>query len=135
MMNLALRSIFVDSCKRFLHALKSYDVGVRLYFPSEGRRAEVFFIAVKNPSPLPGFNPRTLGLIASTLTITSPKRLCNILIFTECIHPPALLQHSNVTAMPRSIAGKRFLKVITLMLSHYSECVLKWPKWDTLIET
>jgi hypothetical protein len=31
------------------------------------------FVALKNPSPLPGLNPRTLGPIASTLTITPPR--------------------------------------------------------------
>jgi hypothetical protein len=33
------------------------------------------FIALKNPSPWSGFNPRTLGPIAITLTITPLKRL------------------------------------------------------------
>jgi hypothetical protein len=33
-----------------------------------------FFIALKNPSSQPGFNPRTLGPMANTLTITSPRR-------------------------------------------------------------
>jgi hypothetical protein len=32
------------------------------------------FIAVKNPSPWPGVNPRLLGSVASTLTSTPPKR-------------------------------------------------------------
>jgi hypothetical protein len=31
------------------------------------------FIAVKNSSPLPGFNPRNLCPVASTLTITPPR--------------------------------------------------------------
>jgi hypothetical protein len=29
------------------------------------------FIALKNPSPRPGFNPRTLGLMPSTLNVTT----------------------------------------------------------------
>jgi hypothetical protein len=33
------------------------------------------FIALKNPSPLPGSNPRPLGPVASTLIITPPRRL------------------------------------------------------------
>jgi hypothetical protein len=33
------------------------------------------FIALNNPSPRLGLNPRTLGLMASTLTITPPRRL------------------------------------------------------------
>jgi hypothetical protein len=32
-------------------------------------------IALKNPSPRPGLNTRTLGPMASTLTITPPRRL------------------------------------------------------------
>jgi hypothetical protein len=33
------------------------------------------FIALKNPSSLPGLNPRTLGPVASALTIAPPRRL------------------------------------------------------------
>jgi hypothetical protein len=32
------------------------------------------FVALKNPSPLPGLNPRPLGPVASTLTTTPPRR-------------------------------------------------------------
>jgi hypothetical protein len=32
------------------------------------------FIALKNPSPLLGLNPRPLGPVASTLTTTPPRR-------------------------------------------------------------
>jgi hypothetical protein len=34
------------------------------------------FIALKNPSPRPGLNPRPLGPVSSTLTTTPPTRLC-----------------------------------------------------------
>ena len=37
-----------------------YDMGRRLYFPSEGRRAEDFF-ALKNPTASAGFEPANLG--------------------------------------------------------------------------
>jgi hypothetical protein len=40
-------------------------------------------IALKNPSSRPGFNPRTLGLMASTLTITPPRRLA----YTHILQP------------------------------------------------
>ena len=33
----------------------------QLYFPSEGRRAEDFFFALKNPTALAGFEPVKLG--------------------------------------------------------------------------
>jgi hypothetical protein len=73
MMNLALRSIFVHTCKGSLTCRKVLGPtwGRRLYFSSEGRRTEDF-IALKNPSP--GLNARTLGM-TSTLTITPPRRL------------------------------------------------------------
>jgi hypothetical protein len=43
------------------------------FLPKEG--ALRIFIALKNPSPRPGLNPRTLGPMASTLTITPPTQL------------------------------------------------------------
>jgi hypothetical protein len=33
------------------------------------------FMALENPSPLSGLNPRTLGPVASTLTTAPPRRL------------------------------------------------------------
>jgi hypothetical protein len=33
------------------------------------------FIALKNPSPRPGLNPRPLGTLTSTLTTKPPRRL------------------------------------------------------------
>jgi hypothetical protein len=52
--------------------LTTWDL--RLYFPSEGRCDVVFFIALETSSPRPGFNPRPLGPVASTLTTTPPRR-------------------------------------------------------------
>jgi hypothetical protein len=46
-------------------------------FPSEGRNAADFF-ALKNPSPLPGLNPRPLGPVTSIQTTTPPRRPRNI---------------------------------------------------------
>jgi hypothetical protein len=37
------------------------------------------FTALKNPSPLPGLNTRTLGPTASALTITPPRQLVKTL--------------------------------------------------------
>jgi hypothetical protein len=36
------------------------------------------FLALKNPSPRPGLNPRPLGPVASTLITTPPRRLIQI---------------------------------------------------------
>jgi hypothetical protein len=43
------------------------------FHPKEGVLR--IFIALKNPSPRPGLNPRLLGPVASTLTTTPPRRL------------------------------------------------------------
>jgi hypothetical protein len=55
----------------FLHAVKSYVLG-----PTTSPTKEVLlwiFITLKNPSPLPGLNPQTLDVMASTLTITPTR--------------------------------------------------------------
>jgi hypothetical protein len=57
-----------------VHPPGAYDMGLRLYFPSTGRRAVGFYCS-KNPSPRPGLNPPTLDSIANILTITLPRRL------------------------------------------------------------
>jgi hypothetical protein len=54
-MNLALRSIFAQTFKWFLHAVHLTTWSLRLYFTSEGRRA-AGFIALKNPRLRPGLN-------------------------------------------------------------------------------
>jgi hypothetical protein len=53
---------------------------LRLYFPSECVLR--IFVALKNPSPRPGLNPRPLGPVASTLTTTPPRRLNESYTFT-----------------------------------------------------
>ena len=52
----------------------------RLYFPSEGRRAEDFF-ALKNPTALAGFEPATVGTKGQHATLRPPKPL-----FIEICH-------------------------------------------------
>jgi hypothetical protein len=59
-----------------LHAEKNFTTcDLRLYFPYERKVCCRFFIALKNPSPWPGSNPKPFGPVASTLTITPPRRL------------------------------------------------------------
>jgi hypothetical protein len=60
MMNLALRSIFVYTCLRIAFLQKESLLQI--------------FIALKNSSLRLVLNPRTLGLMASTVTITAPRR-------------------------------------------------------------
>jgi hypothetical protein len=65
--NLALRIIFVHTA-----SLRYCFFG----FTSSPKEVVLqIFIAFKNPSPLPGLNPRNLGPVASTLTFTPPRRL------------------------------------------------------------
>jgi hypothetical protein len=47
--------------------------GRRLYFPDEEGVLQIF-IVLKNPLPEPGLNSRTLDPVASTITITPPRR-------------------------------------------------------------
>jgi hypothetical protein len=65
-----------------LHAIISYDMEPMTLLPLRRKACCGFFIAHKNPSSRPGLNPLTLGLIASTLTITQPKRLDGRTILT-----------------------------------------------------
>jgi hypothetical protein len=53
----------------FFYMPQSWDMGQILYFPSEGRYAEEFFIRS-------GANPRSLVPEASMLTTRPPKPLC-----------------------------------------------------------
>jgi hypothetical protein len=53
---------------------KSTTWNRRLYFPSEGRRAEDFF-AVKNPTASAGFEPANLGTKGQHATPRPPKPL------------------------------------------------------------
>jgi hypothetical protein len=68
MMNLALLSIFVHTCKWFFTCCKILWHGTSSFTspPKEGMLQIV--TALKNPSQL-GFNLQTLGLMASMLTI------------------------------------------------------------------
>ena len=51
----------------------------RLYFPSEGRRTEDFFFALKNPTASVGFEPANLGTKDQHATSRPPKRRCEYL--------------------------------------------------------
>jgi hypothetical protein len=55
--------------------VKSYDMGPAACFTSPLKEVVLrIFIALKNPLPRPGLNPRTLSTVASTLT-TRPTRV------------------------------------------------------------
>jgi hypothetical protein len=74
MMNLTLRSISVHTCKWFFTSRKILRHGAGSFTsPKEGLL--LIFITLKNPSSSLSLNPRTLGLMTSTLTITPPRQL------------------------------------------------------------
>ena len=56
----------------------------RLYFPSEGRRAEEFF-ALKNPTAWAGFEPAKLGTKCQHFT-SRPKPLTNLKLINNVSH-------------------------------------------------
>ena len=62
-----------------LHAAKSTTWHRRLYFPSEGRRAEDFF-ALKNPTDSAGFEPANLGTKCQHATPRPPKHVSRLFI-------------------------------------------------------
>ena len=79
----------------------------RLYFPSEGRRAEDFFFALKIRRLRPGLNPRTWVLKASTLPLDHRSRkYCSIY---KCYVPPS----------PVLGANNKKKKRILILYSHY----------------
>jgi hypothetical protein len=50
------------------------------YFPSEGRRAEVFFFALENPTSSAEFEPTNLGSKGQHATSRPPKPLVLLLV-------------------------------------------------------
>ena len=55
-------------------------MGQRLYFPSEGKRAEDFFFALKNPTASAGFEPANLGTKGQHATSRPPKPVRDTLL-------------------------------------------------------
>ena len=62
---------------------KSTTWDKRLYFPSEGRRAEDFF-ALKNPTASVGFEPANLGTKGQHATFRPPKPLIVVFVKLVC---------------------------------------------------
>jgi hypothetical protein len=66
------------------------------------------FIALKNPSPWPGSNPRPLGPVASTLTITPLRRPAAVLLHTQskCLYVHFVsrkMSRETLTALMRAL--------------------------------
>ena len=63
--------ISTESCDFHEYTYATWDT--RLYFPSEGRPAEDFFFALKNPTTSAGFEPANLGTKGQHATSRPPK--------------------------------------------------------------
>ena len=87
-----------------LHLRKFTTWDRRLYFPSEGRRAEDFF-ARKIRRLRPGLNPRTWVPKTSTLTSRPPKPLISfhITINNVCILILCVVSYTQLWRMPNEI--------------------------------
>jgi hypothetical protein len=66
--NFTLRCISFILRRVLSHTVKSYDMGPTALLPHPKEGVLRIFIALKNPTPSDGMNPRTLGPMASMLT-------------------------------------------------------------------
>ena len=78
----------------------------QLYFPSEGRRAEGFFSALKNPPASVGFEPANLGTKGQHATSRPPKPLNLVTMGNKY---PALYVRTQVRCSVASDIKKKLL--------------------------
>ena len=77
----------------------------RLYFPSEGRRAEDFF-ALKNPTVSARFEPANLGTKSQHATSRPPKPLCpNMIHIWQSVVP----EDKNLNVVVYKIKTRRWV--------------------------
>ena len=76
-MNFAWNARLPRSIQKSFTCRKSTTWDRRLYFPSEGRRAENFF-ALKNPTASAGYEPANLGTKGQHATSRPPKPLSDM---------------------------------------------------------
>jgi hypothetical protein len=95
-------------------------------------------MALKNPSPWPGLNLRTLGLMASTLTITPSRRPAFALsakLHWDCIRISATSNHLNKCTNKHRGSNYRHLVCPTtwiiqnerVYVCYSSVCLCLWP--------
>jgi hypothetical protein len=96
-----------------LRAVKSYDMGPPTLLPIREEGVLRIFIVLKNPSPWPGSNPTTLGLVASTLTTTPPRRLgryciqtCSALNMEAVCFSETFITHRSKVCMALQSTGE-----------------------------
>jgi hypothetical protein len=80
----------------------------RLYFPSEGRRAEDFF-ALKNPTALAGFEPAKLGTKGQHATPRPPKPLTVWVKGSFLLLCPTYTAHQQLAARSKTLLEKLIL--------------------------
>ena len=84
---------------------KSTTWDKRLYFPSEGRRAEDL-IALKNPTASAGFEPANLDTKGQHATSRPPKPLLAVMVGLSSCLECALLVTGNISASANGVAPK-----------------------------
>ena len=103
----------------------------RLYFTSEGRRADDFF-ALKNPTALAGFEPANLGTKGQHATSRPPKPLLTG-SFILLKHNSLLKIHLDVgvelsMAMGSRLTGAGQLLLLTLLQT----AIINFRNWPSL---
>jgi hypothetical protein len=122
----------------FFYMPKSTTWDRRLYFPSEGRRAEDFF-ALKNPTASAGFELANLGTKGQHTTSRPPKPLkSTILHFLKVFLPNfcrnsfiflrALLTPPNYLILRETITLK-----LCFSIKHEVTCCLVFSSWASEI--
>ena len=130
-MNFAWNARLPHSTQGSFICRKSTTWDRRLYFPSEGRRAEDFF-ALKGPTASAGFEPANLGTKGQHATSRPQKPYDTWVCTYQCFECTCCLQPQNLW-----IGQSIFLQTTSIYLSHYetyndSLCNLEVPCHNNL---
>jgi hypothetical protein len=128
--NFSLRSIFVHNSKWFLTCHKILRHGTD-GFTSPPKKACCRFLSPLNiHRPRPGLNPRTLGPMASTPTISPPRPLKRSLADTECNMPalgPRLAPVIVVAVKPKINLNSKLAYCSCFMVCSYYQQIFQDP--------
>ena len=128
-MNFAWNARLPRSIQGSFTCRKSTTWDRRLYFPSEGRRAEDFF-TLKNPTASDGFEPANLGTKGQHATSRPPKPLValNIVSFIIVVYDVKIytLIHCllNARGFDRSCNADMLPQHATGFRSHVVHCIV-----------
>jgi hypothetical protein len=110
MMTFALRSLLCYTTTVFLTCCKSYDMGPTALLPFLKMCCGYIYIYIlKNPSPRPGLNPRTLGPMASMITIRPPRTLIHGVSIRQAKYDPG-----GIHCIPR--VDTLHIELVTVLL-------------------